>query len=40
MTRLRDLGLVPEKAEEAPIVALLNRISASTTTRSSPSRAR
>src|SRR5688572_14948329 len=27
MTRLRDLGLVPEKAEEAPIVALLNRVS-------------
>ena len=27
MTRLRDLGLVPEKTEEAPIVALLNRIS-------------
>ena len=26
MTRLRDLGLVPEKTEEAPIVALLNRI--------------
>jgi hypothetical protein len=27
MTRLRDLGLVPEKTEEAPIVALLNRVS-------------
>jgi flagellar motor protein MotB len=27
MHRLRDLGLVPEKTEEAPIVALLNRIS-------------
>jgi hypothetical protein len=27
MTRLRDLGLVPTKPEEAPIVALLNRIS-------------
>ena len=27
MSRLRDLGLVPEKTEEAPIVALLNRIS-------------
>ena len=27
MTRLRDLGLVPAKTEEAPIVALLNRIS-------------
>ena len=27
MLRLRDLGLVPAKAEEAPIVALLNRIS-------------
>ncbi len=27
MTRLRDLGLVPEKPEEAPIVALLNRVS-------------
>jgi hypothetical protein len=27
MTRLRDLGLVPEKTAEAPIVALLNRIS-------------
>ncbi len=27
MLRLRDLGLVPEKTEEAPIVALLNRIS-------------
>jgi hypothetical protein len=26
MTRLRDLGLVPEKTEEAPIVALLNRV--------------
>ena len=26
MTRLRDLGLVPERTEEAPIVALLNRI--------------
>jgi hypothetical protein len=26
MTRLRDLGLVPEKPEEAPIVALLNRV--------------
>jgi hypothetical protein len=27
MLRLRDLGLVPEKPEEAPIVALLNRVS-------------
>jgi flagellar motor protein MotB len=27
MHRLRDLGLVPDKTEEAPIVALLNRIS-------------
>jgi hypothetical protein len=27
MTGLRDLGLVPEKTEEAPIVALLNRVS-------------
>ncbi len=27
MLRLRDLGLVPEKTEEAPIIALLNRIS-------------
>ena len=27
MVRLRDLGLVPEKTEEAPIVALLNRVS-------------
>ncbi|MBN1240565.1 MAG: cell surface protein [Gammaproteobacteria bacterium] len=27
LTRLRDLGLVPERSEEAPIVALLNRIS-------------
>ena len=27
MTRLRDLGLVPEKPEEAPIIALLNRVS-------------
>lgn len=27
MTRLRDLGLVPEKTEEAPIVALLERVS-------------
>ncbi len=26
MLRLRDLGLVPEKTEEAPIVALLNRV--------------
>ena len=26
MTKLRDLGLVPEKPEEAPIVALLNRV--------------
>jgi hypothetical protein len=26
MTRLRDLGLVPDKTEEAPIVALLNRV--------------
>jgi hypothetical protein len=25
--RLRDLGLVPERSEEAPIVALLNRVS-------------
>ena len=27
MSRLRDLGLVPERTEEAPIVAMLNRIS-------------
>lgn len=27
LTQLRDLGLVPERSEEAPIVALLNRIS-------------
>jgi hypothetical protein len=27
MTQLRDLGLVPEKNDEAPIIALLNRIS-------------
>src|SRR5690606_32176962 len=27
LTRLRDLGLVPERTEEAPIVALLNRVS-------------
>lgn len=27
MTRLRDLGLVPERSEEAPIVALLERVS-------------
>src|SRR5690606_30928287 len=27
MLRLRDLGLVPEKTEEAPIIALLNRLS-------------
>jgi hypothetical protein len=27
MTRLRDLGLVPDKTEEAPIVALLHRVS-------------
>jgi hypothetical protein len=27
MNRLRDLGLVPAKPEEAPIVALLNRVS-------------
>lgn len=27
MTQLRDLGLVPDKTEEAPIIALLNRIS-------------
>jgi hypothetical protein len=27
MTPLRDLGLVPEKTEEAPIVAPLNRVS-------------
>jgi hypothetical protein len=27
MLKLRDLGLVPEKAEEAPIVVLLNRVS-------------
>jgi len=27
MNRLRDLGLVPERTEEAPIVALLNRVS-------------
>ena len=26
MTRLRDLGLVPEENEEAPIIALLNRL--------------
>ncbi len=26
MTRLRDLGLVPEDSEEAPIIALLNRL--------------
>lgn len=26
MSRLRDLGLVPERTEEAPIVALLNRV--------------
>ncbi len=26
MTRLRDLGLVPEETEEAPIIALLNRL--------------
>lgn len=26
MTQLRDLGLVPEKTDEAPIVALLNRL--------------
>ena len=26
MTQLRDLGLVPEKSDEAPIVALLNRL--------------
>ena len=26
MTRLRDLGLVPDETEEAPIVALLNRL--------------
>ena len=26
MNQLRDLGLVPEKADEAPIVALLNRL--------------
>jgi hypothetical protein len=26
MSQLRDLGLVPEKGEEAPIVALLNRL--------------
>ncbi|NNL99918.1 MAG: cell surface protein, partial [Gammaproteobacteria bacterium] len=28
MNRLRDLGLVPEQGEEAPIVALLNRLTA------------
>jgi hypothetical protein len=27
MNQLRDLGLVPQKTEEAPIVALLNRVS-------------
>ncbi len=27
MTQLRDLGLVPDQSEEAPIVALLNRLS-------------
>jgi hypothetical protein len=27
LTQLRDLGLVPDKNEEAPIIALLNRIS-------------
>ena len=27
LSHLRDLGLVPEKTEEAPIIALLNRIS-------------
>jgi hypothetical protein len=27
MTQLRDLGLIPESNEEAPIIALLNRIS-------------
>lgn len=27
MTRLRDLGLVPGEAEEAPVIALLNRLS-------------
>src|SRR5690606_41482015 len=27
LNRLRDLGLVPERTEEAPIVALLNRVS-------------
>jgi hypothetical protein len=27
MNRLRDLGLVPDRTEEAPIVALLNRVS-------------
>jgi len=27
MNQLRDLGLVPERTEEAPIVALLNRVS-------------
>ena len=27
MNTLRDLSLVPEKTEEAPIVALLNQIS-------------
>ena len=26
MTRLRDLGLVPDESEEAPIIALLNRL--------------
>ena len=26
MTKLRDLGLVPDKGEEAPVVALLNRL--------------
>jgi len=27
ITQLRDLGLVPDKSEEAPVIALLNRIS-------------
>jgi len=26
MTRLRDLGLVPEQSDEAPVIALLNRL--------------
>jgi len=26
MTQIRDLGLVPEKTEEAPVVALIDKI--------------